>query len=103
MVQKIVKQIHAIKTNPKFEWEHINILKIAMNAKENIGVFGQHFFKLLNSERAINKSVLHLIQQCHKLRSIDKQITFMEVNKANTRPERSSTRSTDSYEPNNAP
>ncbi len=60
MVQKIVKQIHDIKANPRSAWEHINMLKggkhahhksttnmpmrmangkIAMNAKENIGVF----------------------------------------------------------------
>ena len=90
-------------------WEHINILKggknahhksttnmamrmadgkIATNTKENIGVFDPHFSKLLNSERAIDKSVLDLIQQCRKLRSINKRITFMGVNKAINRLKR---------------
>ena len=106
MVQKIVKQIHDIKANPRSAWEHINMLKGGKHAhhksktnmpmrmangklqwmpKRILEYSSHNFSKLLNSERAINKSVLNLIQQWHKLRGIDTHITFTEVNKAISR------------------
>jgi hypothetical protein len=55
---------------------------LASNAKENMSVFGMHFYKVLNNHRPVDSSVLNLIKQKPCLTAIDATITFKKVKHA---------------------
>ncbi len=99
----ICEKIHKMSMDPRLAWENIRILTggetaqhktninmsmrlesgdLALNAKENMSVFGAHFQKVLNNHRPVDYSVLNLLKQKPCLTSINNPITFSEVKRA---------------------
>ncbi len=99
----ICEKIHKISMNPCLAWENIQILtggetahhktnlnmsmrlangELALNAKENMSVFGAHFNKVLNNHRPVDYSVLNLLEQKSCLTLINNPITFSKVKRA---------------------
>jgi hypothetical protein len=99
----ICTNIHNMRMNPRLAWENIPLLTgretahhktsinmamkpeigdLASNAKENMSVFGMHFYKVLNNHRPVDNSVLDLIVQKPCLTAIDAPISFKEVKRA---------------------
>jgi hypothetical protein len=99
----ICTNIHNMRMNLHLAWENIHLLTgretahhktninmamklengdLASNAKENMSVFGMHFYKVLNNHRPVDNSVLNLIKQKPCLTAINAPITLKEVKHA---------------------
>jgi hypothetical protein len=89
----VCSKIHEMNMDPQLAWENICILTgdetahhktnlNALNAKENMSVFGAHFKKVLNNHQPVGHTVLDLLKQKPCMTSIDKPISFTEVKRA---------------------